>query len=135
MKRHNYESAYFGFVPSFQDFRKNQIGHNMKNLTQHVSLANDFFIRSHVFHRSPAVFISGKPVTGSGAFAGNEVVSAPTGDGSEDGSTAKTTAWLQEAAAQVGNNLGNLGFKTLKKLVTIMREDFQVPFFESPPLS
>ncbi len=130
VKRHNYESSLFTFLPSFQDFRKNQINFATKNLTEKVSMSDDFFVRSMIFHRSPYVFISGKPSEANGAFAGAEVVSAPVGDGSEDGSTAKTTAWLQEAASKVGNNLGNLGYKVIKKAISVMREDFQVPYFE-----
>lgn len=131
IKRHLYESPQFAFLPSFTDFRREQIPFAVDDLTMQISVADDQFARSTIFHRSPYVYISGKGSVAAGAFAGNEIVSAPVGDGSDDGSTAKTTAWLQEAASYVGNNLGNLGFKAIKKVATIFGEDIRAPFFEA----
>ena len=129
IKRHLYESPQFAFLPSFTDFRREQIPFAVDDITMQIGVADDQFARSTIFHRSPTVYISGK-AGGVGAFAGNEIVAAPVGDGSDDGSTAKTTAWLQEAASYAGNNLGNLGFKTTKKAATIFGEDIRAPFFE-----
>ncbi len=129
VKRHLYESNQFNFNPSFADFRKNQIKFAMEDLTYQISYANDFFIRAQTFHYAPNVFISGK-AGGTGGFAGNELVSAPSGIGNEAGTLAKTTAWCQEAVSLVGNNLGNLSFKVVKKAKSILSEDIQAPYWE-----
>jgi len=133
VKRHLYESAQFNFNPSFADFRTNQIKFAMENLTKHIAIKNDFFIRGNVFQKSPFVFISGKaPNSGSPAFqSGSELVNAPTGEQNSTAANApKNTAWLQEAVSLVGNSLGNCSYKVVKKVKTIMAEDFQAPAFE-----
>ena len=129
--RHLYESPYFNFNPSFQDFRKNQIGFAMKDLTNQIACANNIFIRTYVLQYAPAVFISGKPITNNGdGFDGAELVNAPTGVGDINGLTVKSTAWLQQAAAYVGSNLGNLGYKVIKKVCQVLKQDIQAPYFE-----
>lgn len=129
--RHNYESKYISFVGPFQDFRRNQIPWALKDLAMQITTANDMFVRTHVFHKVPNVLISGKGVTGAAdGFDGDDFVAAPSGIGSADGSTAKTTAWIQQALSYVGSNLGNLSYKLVKKAATIMNEDLQVPAFE-----
>lgn len=133
IKRHLYESPYFNFNPSFADFLKNQIKFAMEDITSQISYGNDVFIRTDIFYKSPYVFISGKPLSAAGdGFDGNELVAAPTADGNDAGNAAasKTTAWLQQAAAYVGNNPGNCGYKVVKKLISIMGEDIQAPCFE-----
>ena len=131
VKRGTSESEQFNFNPSFADFRKDQIPFAMKDITTKNSINNDQFIRSFIFHRSPNVFISGKAATvAADGFAGNEFVSAPVGDGNDAGTGGKSIAWLQAAIAYIGNNLGNLGFTTISKVATILREDVQAPFYE-----
>lgn len=126
VKRHLFESPYFHFIPSFQDFRKDQVGFAMKDLGQQIMAANDFFIRSVIFHRSPYVFVSGKAQDSDGA----EFISAPVGDGSDDGSTGKTTGWLTATVAKVGTTKGNLSLKVMNKVGNIMREEIQAPAFD-----
>jgi hypothetical protein len=132
VKRHLYESPYFSFLPSFRDFRQNQIQFAAKDITQQIALKNDMFIRSAIFHRSPFVFISGR--TGGDdlqSAVGDELVNAPVGDGSDDGSSGKTTAWLQEACTAVGSSAdtGYLSYKVIRKVKTILCEDMQAPPF------
>lgn len=129
--RHNYESKYISFLGSFQDFRRNQIPFALKDLAMQITTANDMFVRTHVFHKVPHVLISGKGVTGAAdGFDGDDFVAAPSGIGNAAGTTAKTTAWIQQALSYVGNNLGNLSYKLVKKAASIMNEDLQVPAFE-----
>lgn len=131
IKRHLGESNQFNFNPSFSNFRRNQIPDAMKDIASKNSNNQDQFIRSVVFHRSPQVFISGKANVVSGQFANDELVSAPVGDGNDAGTSGKSAAWLQAAIAQIGNNLGNLGFKVINKAATILSEDIQAPYYEA----
>ena len=129
--RHNYESPYINFLGPFQDFRRQQIPNAMSDLTQQIATANDMFQRTNVFHKCPNLLISGKAITANGdSFDGDDFVAAPSGLGSNDGSTAKTTAYLQQAIAYVGNNQGGLSYKLAKKCGVIMTEDIQAPPFE-----
>ena len=129
--RHNYESPYINFNGPFADFRQKQIPFANNDLTRQVAIANDQFIRTMVLHLSPAVVIAGKGITNAAdTFDGGDLVYAPTGLGSLDGTTAKTTAWLQAAASYVGVNKGNLSYKLTKKVCTYLMEDIQAPPFE-----
>jgi hypothetical protein len=126
--RHNYETPYINFLGSFQDFRKKQIPFAMEDLTRQIAVANDQFIRTFMFHYCPNVLIAGKPVTGAAnGFDGGDFIGAPSGIGSIDGSTAKSTAWLQQALSYVGSGFT---YKLAKKCGVIMMEDLQAPAFE-----
>lgn len=129
--RHNYESPYINFLGPFQDFRRQQVPNAMTDLTTQIATAQDMFSRTQIFHKCPNVLISGKAITNNAdGFDGDDFLPAPTGLGSSDGSTAKSTAWLQQALAYVGNNQGNFSYKLAKKCGTIMTEDIQAPPFE-----
>lgn len=131
VKRHLYESPYFSFLPSFRDFRTQQIKFAAKDITRQISQRNDQFIRSAVFHRSPYVYISGKTSSPAG-FEGTEVVSAPIGDGNDTGTDGKTTGWLQQACSLIGTSgdYGALSYKVIRKAQITLCEDMQAPPFE-----
>lgn len=124
---HKFESPQFNFMPSFADFRKKQIQTAQKDLMQQVTTADDIFARGYVFHQSPYVFISGKAKDADGQF---EVVSAPRGLPTDDGTGGKSTAWLQFACSLIGNNRGNLSLKVINKCLQVMSNDQQIPAFE-----
>lgn len=119
--RHLFESPYMHFLPSFQDFRRDQVGFAMKDLAQQIAVANDQFIRTYVYYKSPKVLISG---------AATPVITAPTGYSSATAVDAKTTAFHLSCIQAVGSNKGNLSMKLLFNALNIMREDEQVPAWE-----
>lgn len=128
IRRHLFESPQFHFLPSFQDFRKKQIQSAQKDIGQQVTTADDQFARGYMFHYSPYVWVCGKLKDADGF----ELVSAPIGDPSDDGSTGKTTAWLQATVAKIGNTRdgGTMGLKNFAKLLSVFRNDIQAPAFE-----
>ena len=132
IRRHYAESKQFSFLPSFQDFRKEQIPTAMKDITQQIAIAEDFFIRSFLFHRSPFVYLPGRVKVSGSPFAEQAgLIAAPTGDGSDDGSTGKTTAFLQQCIAELSNGAKNtLSFKAMNALLQISRHDLMLPAFE-----
>ncbi len=135
VKRHNFESPYFNFNPSFADFRRDQIGYAMKDIMNQTTQRSDQFIRSDVFQKSPFVMISGKPNTNNNdGFNGGDLVAAPTGDGNDDPTqSAKNTAWLQQAIAYVGNggyDVGALSWRQIEKAQITLCDDMQAPPFE-----
>ena len=125
--RHLYESPYFHFLPSFQDFRRDQVQFATKDLTSHISLGHDRFIRSKIFHKSPQVFICGKGLANGEA----ELVTAPRGNGNSAGTAAKSTAWRQWAASQVANDVnGTLNYLKTAQLTGLFSDDLMIPHWE-----
>lgn len=120
--RHLFESPYFHFLPSFQDFRRDQVSFAMKDLAQQIMVANDMFIRSYIFQRAPRIFISG---------ASSEYQEAPiVTNTATDDTNGKTTNYLLSAINQVGSQKGNLSLKACFKALCIIREDEQAPAWE-----
>lgn len=132
VRRHYAESKQFSFLPSFQDFRKEQIPSAMKDITQQIAISQDFFIRSFLFHRSPFVYLPGRVFTATSPFAAQRgLIAAPTGDGSDDGSTGKTTAFLLQAINELSTGSRNtLTFKAMNTVLQIARNDLMLPAFE-----
>jgi len=129
--RHQYETKYIRFNGSFADFRRQQIPHNMADLTQQIAIANDQFIRTMLFHYCPYVLLAGKSTTTTGGYIGDDFVAAPSGIGNIAGTAAKTTAWIQGAIAEIpAGASGALKFNLAKKAQTIATEDLQMPGFE-----
>lgn len=128
VRRHLYESPQINFLPSFQDFRTKQIQTAQKDIGQQITVANDFFVRTAIFHGSPYVYISGRQLDANGDAG---LVSAPNGDPNVDPTlSAKHTNYLADVVGQVGNNKGNLSLKLTSKLTSIMQDDLQIVPFE-----
>lgn len=134
LKRHLFETPYFSFLPSFQDFRRTQVPEAGRDLSAQITAYNDIFIRTNIFHKSPHAVIAGKGSSSAGdGFDGDEYVYAPSGNGSLDGTgDGKSTAWLQQMIAYLGSTgaRSNLSFKLIKKVKMIMAEDLQIYPFE-----
>ena len=112
-----FESPIFNFLPSFQDFLDN-IDNNLTDIAEKQSRFNDIFIRGHIFHQSPNVFLPNK--------AGGELVAAPMGDGNAAGTSGKTTAFLQANLPLIGNP-GNLSLNAINLAVNVMETDLRIP--------
>lgn len=82
--RKRFVSREFHFLPEFQDFFQH-VDHELEDLTRQITVYEDLFYRTRVFHHSPFVYI-----------AGHGLIDAPTGIPSSDGSTAKSNAWILE---------------------------------------
>lgn len=131
VRRHYAESRQFSFLPSFQDFRKEQIPSAMQDITQQIACSEDFFIRSFLFHRAPYVYLCGRTGPSASFPEAGQLIAAPSGDGSDDGSTGKTTAFLQQCMAEMANGgKNNAGFKSFNQMLQISRYDLQIPAFE-----
>lgn len=124
VKRHFFESLQFHFLPSFQDFRKKQIGFASQDLDRQVTIANDIFIRSFVLQQSPRVWVVGN----TNAAQGSDYIGAPTGDPTNT-VQAKNTAWLQQIVNQVGPS-GFLDFKTMCAIRDYAENEIGIPAWE-----
>lgn len=126
--RHNYESPFFSFLPSFQDFMTKQVGRKSKDLNMQVIAAQDQFVRTNVFHQIPHVYIPGKGNTNNGDdFDGGNFLAAPSGIGNTADTGGKSLAWRQALVSYV---TAGLTFRGLDEAVSILEEDLQAPVFE-----
>lgn len=122
--RHRFESMVMSFVASFRDFLTDHIDFAAEDIMEKQERYEDIFYRGRVFHRSPYIYISG---------AATPLEAAPYGNGNAAGTSGKTTAYLQAAAAKVGLT-GHLSFEMLNRLVTIAENDLRIPAFRGSGL-
>jgi len=126
--RHRFESNVLNFVPSFRDFLTDHVDACGKDIMEKMERFEDIFTRGRIFHRSPFVWI-----TDSQAAAG-ELTAAPIGIGNAAGNgDGKTTAFNQQAVAQIGGR-GYLSFESLNKLLTAAETDQRIPPFSGSGL-
>lgn len=101
VKRHNFESPLFNFLPSFRDFRTRQLDFAAKDLARQVAVGYEFFIRDQVFGNSPNVYIVNNSSSSGSATVTDPVIACPFGLPTDAGSV-KDAAWLAETGALVG---------------------------------
>lgn len=120
IKLHDFESKLFHFLPSFQDFRENQLQFNHRDIVRQMAVSNELFIRTYSVEKCPFIYVSGKLTP---------LVSAPANPNTAFDSTTvyKNQAWW---AARVAEVQGNLSLKALDHMVAVMRDDVGAPFFE-----
>ena len=70
VKRHNFESPLFNFLPSFRDFRTKQLKFAAEDLARQIAFGFDAFVRDNVFQNSQNVYIVDNTT-------GTPVISAP----------------------------------------------------------
>lgn len=132
LKVHRFESKQFHFLPSFQDFRENQLKWNHDDIIRQIALYNERFIRGFVFYKSPNVFIAGNDGSNNNFGTSDLVVGCPVSeplstDGLIGAAGGKNAAWLQGAAAVVGQGLT---LKVVYKASQVLDDDLQAPPFE-----
>lgn len=128
---HEYESFIFNFLPSFQDFRKNQLDFNHKDIVRQASYGDDAFHRTRIWDFSPYVFFpNGKNNDTIDSFVQYGLCAAPTalGNADQDAANSKTAAWLQAITGSL--NIHPLTYRQLKLAISAMMEDIQAPFLE-----
>lgn len=123
LRWHEYGSKPFSFLPSWQDFRDNQLNFNHKDIVKQVQVGNNLFIRTVVFDKSPNVYLAGDTAT-SGLLEGAPV---ETGNGAQNAAGSKTSAWL---AAQIPFINKTLSARVCKNAAITFAEDLAVPFLE-----
>ena len=113
--RHRFESNVLNFVPSFRDFLTDHVEACGTDIMEKQERFEDIFYRGRIFHRSPYMWLPG---------AATELDPAPIGNGDANGTSGKSTAYLQQAFAKLGAN-AYLSFLTLNKLVTVAENDIR----------
>lgn len=102
LRMQDFVSPHFNYLPEFQDFMKH-VDNTVENINKQIIVFEDMFYRTMLFHWAPFVYV-----------VGVGLVAAPQGDPSVDGSTGKSTAWLQaQFAALSAGQPGNLSFQEI----------------------
>ena len=115
----DFVSPNFYFLPSFQDFMKH-IDDNMENVNKQMTVFEDIFYRTMIFHWAPYVYVMGVGL-----------VAAPAGNPTTTGTGGKTNAWLQaqiEAMSAAGP--GTLTFSELYKAFNAFETEVGATPFE-----
>lgn len=120
IKWHRYESRQFNFLPSFQDFRKNQLDYSHKDIARQIQVSNNLFIRTNLWERAQKVFLCGTSKTAAG------FLDAPAAIG-DVSAAMKTAAWM--AGVLEGVDRGAT-LRIISNIVNILSEDLQAPAFE-----
>jgi hypothetical protein len=122
VKRHNFESYQFNFLPSFRDFRTKQLKFAAEDLAKQIAVGFDFFVRDNVFQNSPFVYIVNNSTVGERPLI-NAVAAMPT-----DTTAVKDDAWVAAMAAKIGS--GENGFLSYRQLqgVASYAKNYQMIF-------
>lgn len=129
VKRHNYESDYFHFLPSFRDYRTRQVKFAIDDLTRQVAIGNEFFIRWQVLQQAKNVMIVG---AANDSAVSNGIMQVPAGEAT-DTSEPKDADLFATIAGKVGNATGFLDFVNITGARTIGREVIGMLPWEGAP--
>jgi len=129
LQMHDFDSKQFYFLPSFQDFRENQLDFNHKDIVRQVAVANDTFIRTFAYQKAPYIYICGNNGTNAATFGTQNLYSAPTINAAilSSANAPKNQAFHQSLVGVVGTNLT---LAAVDNAVNVMRDDIGAPFFE-----
>lgn len=117
VSRHRFESPVMTFLPDFRDFMTDHVEAHGEDIEEKKIRYEDIFVRGNVFHNSPSIFLPNG--------AAGELVAAPMGDGNREGTSGKTTAFLQAQLPDIGSP-GNLSLNALNLAITIMENDLRI---------
>ncbi len=115
----DFVSPHFPFLPEFQDFLKH-ITECQKNLDRQITLFEDIFYRSMLYHHAPYVYV-----------CGYGLIEAPIGDPASDGTGGKSDAWLQWVMSDlVQGQPGEFSFEELWNAFNAAESDIGMTPFE-----
>ena len=80
VKQQRFESKQFHFLPSWQDFRDNQLKFNHDDIIRQVSIFNERFLQGCAYYRAPNVYICGNNGTQAQLGSDDFVPGVPTND-------------------------------------------------------
>lgn len=111
VKRGQFTSPMIPFLPTFRDFDPNKIQFYMEDIARQITFANEFFIRSAVYHNSPYVYVTGSQggLNNTPVFADGDAA-LPT-DTSASKDAGKVANWINRLGA------GDNGFLTYNNIL------------------
>lgn len=131
LKRHYFESLQFNWLPSWADFRTNQLSFANKDLTRQVGIAYDLFIRSFLLQMSPYVWVVGNQDATQGTSGAPNYIACPVGDPTY-AVQAKNATWRSNLATLVGKG-GFPDFREFCAMRDWAKEGIGMPGWEKGP--
>lgn len=111
VKHQKFESPQFNFLPSFQDFRAQQIPFATEDLMKQIATYYDDFIRWQALQQSPFVYIVNNTTAGEGNY-----IPAVYGEAT-DTSSPKDAGWFANMLLKVG--AGDGGFLDFRQMCAV----------------
>lgn len=113
VKLQRFESKQFYFLPSWQDFRDNQLKFNHDDIIRQISIFNERFIQGTAFYRAPNCYICNNNGIDSQLGTSDLVTGLPVNDlpaAAADGTVTipangKTAAFMQRVAQTIADPL------------------------------
>jgi hypothetical protein len=118
LRWHKFESKLIYFLRNHQDFISDQIKPAMKDMDEQVVFANEIFLRTLMWDRSPNVYVAGAETT---------LVAAPHSGPPDYTATPKSADWL--TGAVLDDVRSNLTPEILENLFLVAKEDLGVTPF------
>lgn len=125
---HDFDSKQFYFLPSYQDFRENQIDYTHKDIVRQIAIRNDMFIRSYVLQKTPYIFNAGdQNLVGAPYIPSGTAITA-----ANVALAGKNTAFWQ-AQINTINTAGARGLTLaiLDQAAMVLRDEIGAPYFEN----
>jgi hypothetical protein len=125
----NFESPLIHWLPSFKDWRQNQMDFAIKDINEKIQIFADQVYRMHIWSKSPTTYVCG---------ASPEAVTSPMGlcladcaTQPDPGPGSKNVDWVTaQVLTMPGTAAGTLTLRQVKKALSIFTEDIDVPPFE-----
>lgn len=122
--RHNFESPLIRFLPSFKDWRANQMDPAVKDINEQIVVYPDQFYRRKIWEKSPVVYVCGKE---------GELTESPTGEmnSAMTATGSKNIGWLQATLPTVASDeKGTLSLRQVYRAFQVFSSDIDAPPFE-----
>jgi hypothetical protein len=127
LKWHDFDSKIFHFLPSFQDFRENQVDFVHTDLIRNIALSNDIFLRTFMLQKARNIYVVGSKAA-DGALTPAPYVAGDTLSQAVVDAQGKNAAFW---AAQIQNiGVAGLTLAAVDHAVNVFRDDIAAPFFE-----
>lgn len=127
LKWHDFDSKLFYFLPSFQDFRENQVDFVHKDMVRQIAITNDFFIRTFMLHKTPNIAVPNH-TDGNGMVIAAPTVLSNAMDSATIDAQGKNAAYWTAQIAKIGSP--GLTLSALDYFCNVFRDDIGAPFFD-----
>lgn len=124
LKMHDFDSKQFHFLPSFQDFRENQLDFTHQDIVMQIAWHNDAFIRSAMLQKCAFVFCCGNTQVNQKQL---QLAPITPGGSITSANAVKNTTWFQSLIPKIGTNLS---LAAVDYATAVLRDDIGAPFFE-----
>lgn len=125
LKKHRFASQQIHYLPSFQDFRENQLAFNRDDISRQIRVYNDIYLRTIALQKARFVgYLGPQGLTIEPAAyiqPGTDITTTTVAAGG------KNTAFFQAAAQKVSKNIS---LRALSNAVATFRDTIGAPFFE-----